>query len=255
MNLYSGSAIVRTVGAHEPVSGGSIVYKQAAIGSLTPGLKNSYAFSFSFDPEAGSNGGGLLTATVDGVGTGSYDLTASEKSDLNATNYNAFGLWSPSLFSGDSWQITLDDLTYRVSYTEDTGPEPPADTDGDGIPDDWETLYFGCNTCAVWNVDSDAGGGDGADNLAEYVADTDPTNANSVLRINSVALDGSDAVIAWQGGTAAVQYVEILADGDPAGDSWATIFTNDPVTQVNETWTNSSVTATSRWYRIRAQRP
>lgn len=52
-----------------------------------------------------------------------------------------------------------------------------ADTDGDGIPDDWEQQHFGNSTGATATVDSD---GDGAFNWEEYVADTTPTNTASV---------------------------------------------------------------------------
>jgi hypothetical protein len=47
----------------------------------------------------------------------------------------------------------------------------PPDSDGDGIPDDWE-VQFGLE---YQNADdgSEDGDGDGLDNLAEYVAGTD----------------------------------------------------------------------------------
>jgi hypothetical protein len=49
------------------------------------------------------------------------------------------------------------------------------DTDGDGLPDDWERRYFGGQLANPF-ADPD---GDGMNNLAEYQAGTDPTDPNS----------------------------------------------------------------------------
>ena len=46
-----------------------------------------------------------------------------------------------------------------------------ADTDGDGLPDWWESAYFGNATGAAANADND---GDGAPNLEEFRAGSDP---------------------------------------------------------------------------------
>ena len=50
------------------------------------------------------------------------------------------------------------------------------DIDNDGLPDAWEIQYFGSRTAGDPNADSD---GDGYSNLQEYLAGTDPLNANS----------------------------------------------------------------------------
>jgi hypothetical protein len=55
-----------------------------------------------------------------------------------------------------------------------------SDFDNDGIPAYWEELHFGGTTNAVASEDTDH---DGPDNLGEYIAYTDPTDANSVLTI------------------------------------------------------------------------
>ena len=56
------------------------------------------------------------------------------------------------------------------------------DTDGDGLPDNWETNFFGLVNAAP-GADAD---GDGMSNLAEYIAGTNPTNAASYLKIDSL---------------------------------------------------------------------
>ena len=57
-----------------------------------------------------------------------------------------------------------------------------ADRDHDGLPDFWEFLYFGDVTNAVAWGNPD---GDGHDNLQEWLAGSDPTNAASVLRLDA----------------------------------------------------------------------
>jgi subtilisin family serine protease len=54
------------------------------------------------------------------------------------------------------------------------------DTDGNGLPDWWEQLYFGQLTGTDPNADPD---NDGASNLAEWLAGTDPTDPNSYLKL------------------------------------------------------------------------
>jgi hypothetical protein len=54
------------------------------------------------------------------------------------------------------------------------------DADADGLPDAWETNYFGNATNASAAADSDE---DGMFNLGEYIAGTDPLDALSVLKL------------------------------------------------------------------------
>jgi hypothetical protein len=62
------------------------------------------------------------------------------------------------------------------------------DADGDGLPDAWESTYFGNPTNASATLDAD---GDGMINSDEFVAGTNPTNAASVLKITRSTTDNS----------------------------------------------------------------
>ena len=70
-------------------------------------------------------------------------------------------------------------------------PYAGGDTDGDGMPNEWEIAYFGgfSNASAHGNAD-----GDWLDNFQEYVANTVPTNSSSVLSedVPAPALLGND---------------------------------------------------------------
>jgi hypothetical protein len=60
---------------------------------------------------------------------------------------------------------------------------PLADTDGDGLPDNWE-LFHGLNITNATDATSDMDA-DGRSALAEYQSRTDPTDSKSVLRIEN----------------------------------------------------------------------
>jgi hypothetical protein len=65
----------------------------------------------------------------------------------------------------------------------DTGTD--ADTDGDGLPDDWERFWFG----TLWATADENGDGDSLDALAECLAGTDPTRADTTDAGDAAALE------------------------------------------------------------------
>jgi len=72
-----------------------------------------------------------------------------------------------------------------------------SDTDGDGIPDQWEQDNFGSITNVNQSSDWDV---DGFIDLHEYLAGTDPDDTNSFLRVvKNVATPSSGIVIQWPG--------------------------------------------------------
>ena len=80
-------------------------------------------------------------------------------------------------------------IAYRITSGQVSEPSATTvtttwgeDSNLNGLPDDWETSYWGDNE-SLWpggNVDSD---GDGEINRNEFLAGTNPTNADDVLRI------------------------------------------------------------------------
>ena len=69
------------------------------------------------------------------------------------------------------------------------------DSDGDGIPNGWETAYA-LNPTLASDALLDADG-DGVSNRDEYAAGTNPHDATSALRITSVAREGANVLISW----------------------------------------------------------
>ena len=85
------------------------------------------------------------------------------------------------------------------------------DTDGNGLDDAWEFVFFGATgNDATADID-----GDGQNNLQECNAATDPTDPQSVFRQESTALGPDTGVVVWQsvlGKKYHVQFSEDLID-------------------------------------------
>jgi hypothetical protein len=124
----------------------------------------------------------------------------------------------------------------------------------DGIPDEWRLAHFGhiepnAGDASRAGDDSD---GDGMINIDEYRADTQPTNAQSLLRLTDTFMDSDAPMISWQGGILATQKLEFL-DITAAHEGWQIIFTNLPPTPITNT-IYAPATNTAGWYRIKAGR-
>jgi hypothetical protein len=82
------------------------------------------------------------------------------------------------------------------------------DSDGDGLPDDWELWRFGSLNYGP-NDDPD---GDGNPNYAEWVADTDPMNRSSALRLNSVTAGPGTATLSISPSASRACFIEQSTD-------------------------------------------
>ena len=165
----------------------------------------------------------------------------------NATNETAYGV-ERSLES-NSWSILTASLPanttnytdatgspltlyyYRVNCTNAGGASvyavisltTPAGV-GDGIPGWWRIQYSwnglttNSSSCATCDPD-----GDGQDNLAEYLAGTDPTNNTSTFRITAIAQEDNDIRLTWTMGAGKTNALE-RSDGG-AGGSYSNNFT------------------------------
>ncbi|HMP84894.1 MAG TPA: hypothetical protein PKA41_19555, partial [Verrucomicrobiota bacterium] len=124
---------------------------------------------------------------------------------------------------------------------------PATDTDGDGLPNDWETNYFGNITNANAHVDTD---GDGFTNLHEYQAGTNPTNALDCLKILSATRTNSDLLI--QFASAAGRRYSLERCEDFSGGLWTSTVTNigGAPGQVTVTHINAAI-AGGGFYRVR----
>jgi hypothetical protein len=108
------------------------------------------------------------------------NATASAENDIDNVEQVYISLPVAGLYT-----VTVDydgSLTDRTQWYSLLISGPGSDSDSDGMPDHWETIYFLSPTGAVASVDSD---GDGADNLTEYISGYDPIDSNSVFKVTS----------------------------------------------------------------------
>jgi hypothetical protein len=123
------------------------------------------------------------------------------------------------------------------------------------LPDDWEEQY-GLSVFDTNGVNGAAGDwdGDGPDNWHEFVADTDPTNANSFLAITAIEALTNGVYVGWHGGSAAWQYLECIPYLGGTTEQWSVIYTNPPPTAVSEWIIDAGATNRTLFYRIKAAR-
>jgi hypothetical protein len=103
---------------------------------------------------------------------------------------------------------------------------------------------------AVGSKDAD---GDGMNNLAEYLAGTNPTNSTSALAITSVSATGDDLNITWSTAGGRTNSVEVAAD---LTSGYSNISPNIILPGTGDTATNyldpgAATNSAMRHYRIR----
>jgi hypothetical protein len=130
---------------------------------------SDFGINFTIDPN--NSGHGLLRGFAYGANIGWINFEAAGNPYVIISNGQLRGF----VYSANCGWINLEDASFFVST--DT-IDPGADTDGDGLTDAWEYIYFG-NLNMTAAQDSD---GDGEDNLSEFRSGTDPNNSSSVLR-------------------------------------------------------------------------
>ena len=150
---------------------------------------------------------------------------------INFTNRDATGALfdGPKLdlvsgrLSGFVWSANCGwiSLSNAQAFVQTDQMRRGPDTDGDGLPDDWERAHAGNLTTLTGGADTDT---DGVTNLQEYEADTNPLNANSKLQITSIShASGSTAVtLNWSSRPSRVYRLLRRSDLNP-GFSWTDV--------------------------------
>jgi len=97
------------------------------------------------------------------------------------------------------------------------------DDDSDGIPNWWMDQYFHHLTAQAGDLSrpGDDADGDGFTNQQEYLAGTNPVNANSGLHVVAISNEGTSTRVIWQTAGGRTNQLQFTAGG-PGGN-----FTNN----------------------------
>ena len=121
------------------------------------------------------------------------------------------------------------------------------DIDADGLPDAWEQHHFGSTTITPSRTIRT---GTGVTIGNEYLADTEPTNSASCLRIMDVLpLSANQTVFTWQSSEYKRYGIELSTN---PFTSWTGIASNIPATPPLNSFTNTSAHP-GAFYRIRLE--
>ena len=127
------------------------------------------------------------------------------------------------------------DRSIPIGYVYGIWADPPEsyginvnlDTDGDGIPNLWEDQFANLSPNNPYDAHGDDDG-DGVGNFNEYISDTDPTDAESVMRIRGIQSAPDGIQLRWTGGVQAKQIIEFSRDLKV----WHPCHTNQPPTGI-----------------------
>ncbi len=142
---------------------------------------------------------------------------------LSANNGIATGMVNYAI--ADNYSTNSRTGTFDVAGRAVTVAQAAAiDTDGDGMPDNWESTYD-LNPGDAGDAQLDADG-DGFSNAQEFVARTNPKDAASALRIVAVDLNGVNPGISFTSVTG--RFYRLTRSDDLMGGNWSIVTNNVP---------------------------
>jgi hypothetical protein len=163
----------------------------------------------------------------------------------DGTNYNSLQRLNSASFGDEPTNWLAAVATAGVINTGSVDP----DTDGDGLPNDWETAHnLDPNSAAGINGAAGDPDNDGLTNLDEYLSGTDPRDPGSYLKINSISAGSPRSIrfSAVAGITYTVQYRTEVDNG-----AWQKLVDVPPQATTGEIEVfDSNPGTTTRFYRL-----
>jgi PKD repeat protein len=168
---------------------------------------------------------------------------------LSSYTYTPYGYYNSVAPHGDAIRLYNYVRLVRTALATD-------ESVGDGIPNVWRAQYFGgtgtttnSQSCATCDPDHD-----GADNYHEYVAETNPTNAVSYFRIQSIS--NATGIALFYPSSANRNYT-LYCTTDPGSGRWTNIpvQTDIPGSGGLDVLTDPAPTTAPRFYWVGVRLP
>ena len=144
------------------------------------------------------------------------------------------------------------DLASATAFVQTDTIRPGADTDGDGIADAYEFTYTNPDSLAVLTATGDADG-DGESDVQEYLANTNPRDPTSALRITTFNTTSPAFSLTWTSNAARRYRIENKTDLLAA--TWTLTLDNILPDGVTTTRAGASAASPQRFFRVQAFLP
>jgi hypothetical protein len=149
-------------------------------------------------------------------------------------------------FTTDTSRLNGSDVRPEKATNDVSNLVTRVDTDGDGMPDDWEQQYFGSATGADPNADPD---GDGFSNYAEFVAGTNPLDPTDHLALVSAVSDGTTVTLTFR--TVPLKRYQVEYTDDLTTGTWTSLGNILAANSNSLVVTDTPDSKVSRFYRLR----
>jgi spore germination protein YaaH len=170
----------------------SVKFDTAGDSIVSPAFIGGTNLSFVSRGNSGSVTGTLVIAQY---AAGAWSTLAAISQWSTSKTTNSYALSQSVSRLSFTWMLTNGNVALDDVLVTGVQSEPTADADLDGMPDDYETTYFGGATNGVGSADDDT---DGASNYSEYMAGTNPKTNTSVLAVASLVANTNTATLVFR---------------------------------------------------------
>jgi hypothetical protein len=143
--------------------------------------------------------------------------------------------------------LSIDSLTVELATNQ-----PPATETSHGTPYVWLDQFFQGleNPEAYQAADDNDSDGDTMVTWKEYIAGTIPTNAASVLEVNSTVISDTNSIVSWQSVTGKYYSVQVGTNLVVSSSDWKTVANNIQGLETETSFTTTVHSATAVFHKV-----